>query len=297
MCAFRVLAIALFCSTVFAQISQKEACQKFSSAVVRIDARVQLDSDQISHGTGFLVSPDGWILTAAHVVENPETGKAYEGISVILSDGSVEIAKIVPIDQKMAGQIAGQDVAILKIDGSKLPSLDLGDKPDDIVLGSDLTIIGFPFSAMGFKANGPGIKDKFCLSGTVAYSGNTDVPIMVQTPKESRAINVNVDVVYFQGPSVKGLSGGPIISRDTGHVIAILTSKLTGISIALAATRQKINGGGEFTFGTVPLMQTTAELIDTLDGQLANGLGAGTGIEEPKYALRSILRRFPKSHK
>lgn len=49
-------------------------------------------------------------------------------------------------------------------------------------------------------------------------------------------------------------------------------------------------------FGGVPIMKTTAELIDTLDVQLANGLGAGTGIEEPKYALRHILRQH-RTHK
>jgi hypothetical protein len=128
----------------------------------------------------------------------------------------------------------------------------------------------------------------------VAYSGNTDVSISSETGKELRT--VNVDVIYFQGPSIKGLSGSPVISRDTGHVVAILTSKLTGISIALAATRRNIPGGGEMIFGGVPIMKTTAELIDTLDVQLANGLGAGTGIEEPKYALRHILRQH-RTHK
>jgi Trypsin-like peptidase domain len=286
--AIRVLAMAFLCSTVFAQISQKEACQTYATAVVRIDARAQVESDQVSHGTGFLVSADGWILTSAHVVVNAETGKIDEGVSVILADGSVKIAQVLPIEPEMAGQ----DFAILKIEGNKLPSLDLGDKPDDIVPGSDLTIIGFPFGAFDFKSGGPGIKDKFCMSGTVAYFGNTDVPVLTKNPKESTTVNVNVDVIYFQGPCVKGLSGSPIISRDTGHVVGIVASKLTGISDGLEATRQTLNSAPRgLRIEGVPFVQTTTELIDTLDFQLANGLGAGTGIEDPKHALRRLRQR------
>jgi hypothetical protein len=281
--AIRALALAVVCSTVFAQISQKDACQKFSSAVVQIDAGGS------SRGTGFLVSPDGWIFTAAHVVINPESGKAHEVIEVTLSDGSIKTAtQILPIEPKMAGR----DFAILKIEGEHFPTLDLGETPDKLAIGSDLTIIGFPFSALAFHSNGPSVKDKFCLSGTVAYSGSTNVSVPINTSVGPSAVNVNVDVIYFQGPSVKGLSGAPIISRDTGHVIAILTSKLTGISESLSQTSQRIGAQSvEFSVGAVPIMTTTKELIQTLDTQLANGLGAGTGIEDPKFALRRVLRQ------
>jgi hypothetical protein len=285
--AFPVVAIVLFCSTVFAQISQKDACQKFSGAVVQIDA-----GGGSSRGTGFLVSPDGWIFTAAHVVINPESSKAYEVIEVTLSDRSIKIAtQVLPIEPKMAGR----DFAVLKIEGKNLPSLDFGDMPDKLASGSDLTIIGFPFSAIAFHSSGPSVKDKFCLSGTIAYSGSTDVSVPINTSVGPSAVNVNVDVIYFQGPSVKGLSGAPIISRDTGHVVAILTSKLTGISPALDKAGRSIHTlkgtGAELLVGPVGFMETFGDIIDTMDTQLANGLGAGTGIEDPKFALRRILRQ------
>jgi hypothetical protein len=251
---------------------------------------VRIDTGKSSHGTGFVVSPDGWILTAAHVVIDPESGQFDKVISVTLDNGSIKLAtQVVPIDQNMAGR----DFALLKIEGTNLSSLDLGDKPEDIVRGSDLTIIGFPFSALAFHSNGASVKDKFCLSGSVAYTGNTNVSVPVNTPKGPSTVNVNVDVIYFQGPSVKGLSGSPIISRDTGHVVAILTSKLTGISTALAQTRQTLSrqGGDQVIIEGIFPGKTTADLIDTLDSQLANGLGAGTGIEDAKAAMRHILRQ------
>jgi S1-C subfamily serine protease len=292
--AVRVLAIISICSTAFTQtkpLTQKEACREFDRAIIRID------TGRPSHGTGFIVSPDGWIFTAAHVVFDGERGKNDEAISVTLPDGSIKLAtQVLPIEPNMAGR----DYALLKVEGVNLPSLDLGDKPEELVPGSDLTIIGFPFSAVGFQSSGPSVKDKFCLSGTIAYSGPTSVPITVVTSKGPSTVNVNVDVVYFQGPSVQGLSGSPIISRDTGRVIAILTSKLTGISEALARTKQDIEAGPapgirmEMIIGNkVPLERTLSGLITVMDQQLANGLGAGTGIEDAKAVLRHILR----SHK
>ena len=138
-----------------------------------------------------------------------------------------------------------------------------------------------------------GVKDKFCLSGTVAYAGHAEVGVGIKTPKGPSTVNVNVDVIYFQGPSVKGLSGSPIISRDTGHVIAILTSKLTGISASLDSDRTGLRKAGTTGLYVDGIHEETSitTLIDTLDYQLANGLGAGTGIEDAKAALRHVLRQ------
>jgi S1-C subfamily serine protease len=281
----RVFALVSICSAAFAQLaplSQKDACSKFSGAVVRID------TGRPSSGTGFIVSPDGLIFTAAHVVRDPESGEVDEAISITLPDGSIKLAaQVLKIDPNLVGR----DYALLKVEGTNLHTLDLGDKPEQITLGSDLTIIGFPFSA--------GVKDKFCLSGIVAYSGQTEVPVRVQTPKSTTTVNVSVDVIYFQGPSVQGLSGAPIISRDSGHVIAILTSKLTGINESLAKDRKGLIEGGiaGLYVGGVHEEGTIKTLIDTLESQLANGLGAGTGIEDAKAAMRHALRQRKATQK
>jgi hypothetical protein len=61
----------------------------------------------------------------------------------------------------------------------------------------------------------------------------------------------------------------------------------------LAQARQTLSrqGGDQVIIEGIFPGQTTADLIDTLDGQLANGLGAGTGIEDAKAAMRHILRQ------
>lgn len=299
----RVFVITTICTAYVAQcavnkpLNHKSICHSYAGAVVRID------TGRPSSGTGFVVSDDGLILTAAHVVLDPQTGKVDEAISVTFPGDLVRIARqVLPVEQNMFGR----DFALLKVDDvlSKVQHIDLGDTAigdKDLEIGSDITIIGFPFSAVAFHQNAPSVKDKFCLSGSIAYVGQTEVVVGIQTSVGPGTVKVNVDLIYFQGPSVKGLSGSPIISNNTGRVIGILTSKLTGITEGLAVTRQQIAPPGQpvkggIDIGPIDIAKTTAGLIDTLDTQLANGLGAGTGIEDAKAAMRHFLRQPPRAH-
>jgi hypothetical protein len=93
-----------------------------------------------------------------------------------------------------------------------------------------------------------------------------------------------VDIIYLQSPSVKGVSGGPVISLDTGTVVGIATLKLTGISEALRQERGKVqafqNSGSSMRMGNVDVLGALGGIIGILDDQLANGLGAATGAKE-----------------
>ncbi|MCM1512556.1 MAG: Do family serine endopeptidase [Oxalobacter formigenes] len=83
-------------------------------------------------GSGFLTSPDGYILTNAHVVDNADE------VYVRLTDNREFAAKIIGSDQRT-------DVAILKIDGKGLPCLKLG-RSADIRAGEWVVAIGSPFA-------------------------------------------------------------------------------------------------------------------------------------------------------
>jgi S1-C subfamily serine protease len=288
-----VLVIALACSAVFAEpgvdksLSHADICQRYAASVVRINT-------SRGSGTGFIVSTDGYILTAAHVViDTQKTGQIDGAITVTLPNGSIHTAnEVLPLTP----ELVGRDFALLKVGGTnpKLPNINLAPITlADIDLGSDVTIIGFPLSAVDIKSDS-NIEKKFCLSGTIANFGEADVAITTTNPDATKSTTtVKVDVIYFQGPSVKGLSGSPIISNKSGHVIAILTSKLTGISQSLAATRDTLISGsnGEFVMGNVAIGQTLLGIINTLDLQLANGLGAGTGIEDARLAMEYMVRQ------
>src|SRR4030065_417976 len=86
--------------------------------------------DNKSLGSGFLVSPDGYILTCAHVVEN-----ATE-ILVRLTDRREFTAKVIGADRR-------SDVALLKIDAAGLPQGRIGD-PEKVRVGEWVLELGSP---------------------------------------------------------------------------------------------------------------------------------------------------------
>ena len=69
---------------------------------------------QMSQGSGFIVSADGYVLTNAHVI------KGADKITVALHDGR-------ELDATIIGSDPHTDVAVVKIDGKDLPFVKLGD--------------------------------------------------------------------------------------------------------------------------------------------------------------------------
>ncbi len=69
---------------------------------------------QRGEGSGFIVSPDGYIMTNAHVVEDADE------VTVKTTDRREYTAKVV-------GSDPATDVAVLKIDAKNLPTVKIGD--------------------------------------------------------------------------------------------------------------------------------------------------------------------------
>jgi serine protease Do len=96
------------------------------------DSRELTQKEQIL-GSGVIVSPDGYILTANHVVSGEEE------IKVAFGDGSKKeyTAKVVGTDPQT-------DIAVLKIDATNLPAITLGDS-DQLEVGDVVLAIGNPY--------------------------------------------------------------------------------------------------------------------------------------------------------
>jgi serine protease Do len=90
-------------------------------------ATVVLENDS-GHGSGVIISPDGLLLTAAHVAQNP-------GLKARLRDGSVLPFKVVRIDLR-------HDIAVGRLEGAVPGCLPLRATP--ISIGEDVFAIGAP---------------------------------------------------------------------------------------------------------------------------------------------------------
>src|SRR5262245_52198881 len=82
-------------------------------------------------GSGFVISPDGYILTNAHVVDDANE------VTVRMTDRREYRAKVVGMDRRT-------DVAVLKIDAKNLPVVQVGD-PHGLKAGEWVIAIGSPF--------------------------------------------------------------------------------------------------------------------------------------------------------
>jgi hypothetical protein len=145
-------------------------------------------------GSGFIIQPDGYILTNNHVIE----GSIDQ--FVILSDGSKLRAKIITADPK-------RDLALLKIGGSNYPTLPIGESNRVSVMDSVLAM-GYPMSSMIGR-------DVSAYDGKVNAIRDNDRLPMLQ-------IDANVN---------PGNSGGPLLN-DKGEVIGIVVAKLNAMQIA-----------------------------------------------------------------
>ena len=126
-------------------------------------------------GSGFIISENGLILTNNHVVDNADT------IRVRLSDKREFTASVVGTDPQ-------SDVALIKIDGKKLPTLALGNS-NKLEVGEWVIAIGSPFelsqtvtvgvvSAKGRSRMGVSDYENFIQTDAAINPGNSGGPLL-----------------------------------------------------------------------------------------------------------------------
>lgn len=93
--------------------------------------------EERASGSGVIISDDGYIVTNNHVISDESGGVAPE-ITVTLHDRKTYKAKVI-------GRDPSSDIAVLKIDGTKLPFLVYGNS-DNLQLGQWVLAIGYPLT-------------------------------------------------------------------------------------------------------------------------------------------------------
>jgi len=146
----------------------------------------------LATGSGFVVHPDGYILTNYHVIEGAHSIK----VKVAGQDYTASVVESLP----------AQDLALLKIDARGLPVAVLGNS-DLLQVGDDVFAIGCPGSV--------------CGTVTVGRVANTGVTITVEGGKELHGM-LMLDITIDHGSS-----GGPLVN-SRGEVVGITTAGKQG---------------------------------------------------------------------
>ncbi|MDX2217802.1 MAG: trypsin-like peptidase domain-containing protein [Burkholderiales bacterium] len=210
---------------------------------------------QASLGSGVVVSEDGYILTNEHVIESASE------IQIALADGRVFPAKVVGTD-------ADTDLAVLKVDGPKLPPITFG-QADKAQVGDVVLAIGDPFgfgntvtmgiiSALGRNRLGVNNYENFIQTDAAINPGNSG-GALVDTSGNLIGIN---SIIYSQ-------SGG---SQGIGFAIPVSMAK--NVMEQIIATGSVTRGWIGVDVGDV-----TPDLAESLN--LKNARGAAiAGVQE-----------------
>lgn len=156
-----------------------------------LDAIVEIRAGAVV-GTGVIVSPDGWIVTAAHVVDDASE------LWIRFSNGIQVPATLEQSDTRL-------DVALLRVQGREYPCAPIRAVADDLAIGSEVYTINSPV--------GEDRKPSVARGVVSGYPEQDDLRLM----QTDAAIN-------------PGSSGGPVFSLD-GSVAGISIEKVSSVEV------------------------------------------------------------------
>ncbi len=210
----------------------------------------------MGQGSGFIISPDGYIMTNNHVVGDADQ------VTVTLLDGREYKADIIGTDPPT-------DVAIIKIDESDLPFLRFNDS-DKLQVGDWVLAFGNPFGL-----------SHTLTAGIVSAKGRSGI-----------GLNDYENFIQTDAAINPGNSGGPLVDLD-GRVIGMNTAIFSrsggymGIGFAIPINmaqriREQLVASGSVTRGRlgVYIQDMTADLAESFDLEKGEGILVSRVIED-----------------
>lgn len=219
--------------------------------------------EQRASGSGVIISDDGYIVTNNHVISDQNGGVAPD-ISVTLSNRKSYKARVI-------GRDPSSDLAVLKIDGTKLPFLVYGNS-DNIMLGQWVLAVGYPLTL-----------DATVTAGIVSATGRSIGINQRQTRRNETPVEsfIQTDAAVNQGNS-----GGALINT-TGELIGINSAILApsgtyaGYSFAIPVNIVKKIVNDIIQFGDVQrgYLGVNYYPADDLSEEQLKSLGIPTNVE------------------
>ena len=254
-------------------LSVTEIANSVGPATVSINVEVaysiygQTGTAQAS-GSGFIVSPDGYIVTNNHVIEGADSVK-------VIIPGETE-----PVDAEVVGTDTSTDVAVLKIDRTDLPYVTLGDS-SVLQVGELAVAIGNPFGD---------------LAGTVTAG------VISALDREVTIGGQSYNLLQTDASINSGNSGGPLVN-SYGEVIGITNAKVSegeGLGFAIPINDIKsviedlvnngyVTGRPAIGIGVITVDQTTAEQYGWPVGAYVKEITKGGAAEKSGVKMGDII--------
>jgi len=234
-----------------------------------------------SMGSGFIISPNGYVLTNEHVVRNAEK------ITVILPDGR-------RFEGKVLGSHPQYDLAVVKIEGKDLPIAKLGTS-NDLMVGEWALAIGNPF---GFLLN----DTQPTVTAGVISATRRDIK------SQASSVGIYKNMIQTDAAINPGNSGGPLVNAK-GEVVGINTFIFTksggseGIGFAIPVDAAKKVVDELIKYGKVrnvwigvrtwELTPYVAERLGTKDrnGLYVSVIERGSPADKAGIKVGDIIRR------
>jgi serine protease Do len=226
-------------------------------------------------GSGFVINPDGYILTNAHVVNGADQ------LKVTLTTGDEYEGKLVGMDE-------ASDLAVIKIEAKDLPAVVLGNS-NDLIIGEWAIAIGNPF---GYLLDDPNPS----VTVGVISALNRDIK------REQGQVQIYRKMIQTDAAINPGNSGGPLVNAS-GEVIGINTFIFTtsrgseGIGFAIPINRAKAiladlikHGGVTPTWIGLRVQEVNSALALGLNLKKTEGVII-SDVEEESPAQKAGLKR------
>jgi len=221
-------------------------------------------------GSGFIISGDGYVLTNAHVVEGADE------VFVTLTDKREFKAKIIGSDRRT-------DVAVVKIDGTNLPRLTMGDS-SKLRVGEWVIAIGSPFGL-----------DNTVTAGIVSANARDtgDYLPLIQTDVAVNPGNSGGPLINMRG-EVVGINS-QIYSRSGGYMgisFAVPIDEAIRVSEQLKTTGRVVRGRIGVQIGEVTKEVAESLGLPRTQGALVQRVEPGSPAEKAGIEAGDIIVQF-----
>ena len=216
-------------------------------------------------GTGFIVRSDGVVVTNCHVVEGAS--------KIAVSTSEAEPREF---DARVIGGDCEHDVAVLKIDATGLPTVQLGSS-GSLVLGQRVVALGYALALEG----GPTV--------TTGIVSALDRTIQAQDPNCDPSVCTNgvrtyADVVQTDAAINHGNSGGPLVDMQ-GRVVGINSAgddsaENIGFAIAIDSAKDTIAAAQTDPLAATAYIGVSSQTVNSALAQQFN-----LGVDHGAYVL------------